>query len=38
MAKILRDLRVKANDLCPQALFLYGTWQEDGAPHFGLFS
>ena len=25
------------NDYCPQALFLYGTKQEDGQPHFGLF-
>ncbi|MDE6747984.1 MAG: hypothetical protein K2K21_02810 [Lachnospiraceae bacterium] len=22
------------NDYCPQALFLYGTKQEDGQPHF----
>lgn len=26
-----------ANDFCPQALYLYGTKQEDGQPHFGLF-
>ncbi len=25
------------NDFCPQALFLYGNYQEDGRPHFGLF-
>lgn len=25
------------NDYCPQALFLYGTKQEDGQPHFDLF-
>lgn len=25
------------NDFCPQALFLYGNYQEDGVPHFGLF-
>ncbi len=25
------------NDFCPQALFLYGNYQEDGTPHFGLF-
>ncbi len=37
MAKLLRDLRKKSNDLCPQALFLYGTYEEDGTPHFGLF-
>jgi flavin reductase (DIM6/NTAB) family NADH-FMN oxidoreductase RutF len=26
-----------ANGLCPQALFLYGTYKEDGSPNFGLF-
>ena len=25
------------NDFCPQSLFLYGTWREDGTPNFGLF-
>lgn len=25
------------NKFCPQALFLYGTYKEDGAPNFGLF-
>ena len=25
------------NDFCPQALFLYGNYQEDGTPHFGQF-
>jgi len=25
------------NDLCPQAMFLYGTYKEDGSPNFGLF-
>ena len=25
------------NDFCPQTLFLYGTYKEDGAPNFGLF-
>lgn len=26
-----------SNDYCPQTLFLYGTYREDGAPNFGLF-
>lgn len=26
-----------SNDFCPQTLFLYGTYQEDGTPDFGLF-
>jgi len=26
-----------SNQACPQALFLYGTYKEDGAPNFGLF-
>lgn len=26
-----------SNDYCPQSLFLYGTFKEDGAPNFGLF-
>ena len=25
------------NQFCPQALFLYGTYKEDGTPNFGLF-
>lgn len=25
------------NDFCPQTLFLYGTYREDGTPDFGLF-
>ena len=25
------------NDFCPQTLFLYGTYDEDGKPNFGLF-
>lgn len=25
------------NDFCPQSLFLYGNYQPDGTPHFGLF-
>ena len=34
MAKVKTKI---GNDFCPQALFLYGTRQEDGQPHFGLF-
>lgn len=34
MAKIKTNID---NDFCPQTLFLYGTKQEDGQPHFGLF-
>jgi len=26
-----------SNNFCPQTLFLYGTYKEDGAPNFGLF-
>jgi len=26
-----------SNDFCPQTMFLYGTWKEDGTPNFGLF-
>lgn len=26
-----------SNDFCPQSLFLYGTYKEDGTPNFGLF-
>ena len=35
MVKVKTEI---SNDYCPQALFLYGTRQEDGQPHFGLFS
>lgn len=34
MGKIKGSL---GNDFCPQSLFLYGNYQEDGTPHFGLF-
>lgn len=34
MAKVKREA---GNDFCPQSLFLYGTRQADGTPHFGLF-
>ncbi len=34
MAKVKTKI---GNDFCPQTLFLYGTKQEDGTPHFGLF-
>ena len=33
MAKI----QATSNDFCPQSLFLYGNYEEDGTPHFGLF-
>lgn len=26
-----------SNDYCPQTLFVYGTYKEDGEPNFGLF-
>ncbi|MDI9513452.1 MAG: flavin reductase, partial [Bacillota bacterium] len=26
-----------SNDFCPQTLFLYGSYKEDGTPNFGLF-
>lgn len=35
MAKVKTEI---GNDFCPQTLFLYGTRQEDGRPHFGLFN
>ncbi len=35
MGKIKGEL---GNSFCPQALFLYGNYQDDGRPHFGLFS
>lgn len=34
MAKVKGKI---GNDFCPQQLFLYGNYQEDGTPHFGLF-
>lgn len=34
MAKIKRT---PGNDFCPQTLYLYGNYEEDGTPHFGLF-
>ncbi len=34
MGKVKGDI---GNDFCPQSLFLYGNYQEDGTPHFGLF-
>jgi flavin reductase (DIM6/NTAB) family NADH-FMN oxidoreductase RutF len=27
-----------SNNFCPQPLFVYGTYKEDGTPNFGLFS
>ncbi len=27
-----------SNDMCPQTMFLYGTYREDGKPNFGLFT
>lgn len=29
--------KAPTNDFCPQTLFLYGTYKEDGTPNFGLF-
>ncbi len=37
MAKVSGDPARLSNDFCPQTLFLYGTYGEDGAPDFGLF-
>lgn len=34
MAKVSQQ---PSNDYCPQTLFLYGTFREDGKPNFGLF-
>ncbi len=34
MSKVKSEI---TNDFCPQALFLYGTKQADGQPHFGMF-
>ena len=27
-----------SNDFCPQCLYLYGTFKEDGSPNYGLFT
>ncbi len=35
MAKVQGEL---GNDFCTQQLYLYGNYEEDGTPHFGLFS
>ncbi len=35
MSKICREA---TNDFCPQSLMLYGTYKEDGAPNFALFT
>ncbi|MDD4297090.1 MAG: flavin reductase family protein [Ruminiclostridium sp.] len=35
-----KDIKVSipiTNGFCPQTLFLYGTYKEDGSPNFGLF-
>lgn len=38
MNKILNKIPVDiSNDFCPQTLFLYGTYRDDGTPNFGLF-
>lgn len=40
MSTIKKTAKVSAplsNDFCPQSLFLYGTYKEDGKPNFGLF-
>lgn len=34
MAKVSRPV---SNNFCPQTLFLFGTYREDGTPNFGLF-
>lgn len=34
MAKIQGEI---SNDFCPQTLYLYGSYEDDGTPHFGLF-
>jgi len=31
------SLKTVSNKFCPQTLFLYGTYKEDGTPNFGLF-
>lgn len=36
MSKI--SLPEASNSFCPQSLFLYGTYKEDGSPNFALFS
>lgn len=34
----MKKVQVKNwNDFCPQQLFLYGTYRDDGTPNFGLF-
>ena len=39
MAKVSVSLaRGVSNDFCPQAMYLYGTYKENGAPNFGLFN
>ncbi len=35
MAKVKGEI---SNNFCPQALYLYGNYEADGTPHFGLFS
>jgi flavin reductase (DIM6/NTAB) family NADH-FMN oxidoreductase RutF len=32
-----QNLPKKTNDFCPQTLYVYGTYKEDGTPNFGLF-
>lgn len=34
MAKIRGSI---SNEFCPQSLYLYGNYEEDGTPHFGMF-
>lgn len=34
MAKVKGEI---GNNFCPQSLYLYGNYEEDGTPHFGLF-
>jgi len=34
MAKIQGKI---SNDFCPQSLYLYGSYEDGGAPHFGMF-
>ena len=33
----MTKIQMSLNDFCPQSLFLYGNYKEDGTPHFGLF-
>lgn len=37
MAKTTKISVPISNDFCPQSLYLYGTYDENAAPHFGLF-